>query len=281
VARRMRRFLLIAVAAGTTLLALAAPSGALPGDVTTVTRSFSADQGSSSFSLSCPKGSVALGGAPVSVPSGVDVGRSVPGDSTRGWLFSFSSQRAATVKAEVRCASARLPGKHVRFQLGTVSVTEIKVRAGSSLRVKLKCTSGLVPTGLGQDQTPVPDGGPRRPGAISIQSALPTGRGFILRVRNNGTATAEADYHMRCLRRTVDDQGLDVSKLSFRDQLGDSGRVKHACKRGQSALTTGWVLPSGATALRSSFLSSTRWGHWVFEPGRSRPRVKTALLCMS
>jgi hypothetical protein len=277
----MRRFLLIAVTAGTALLALAGPAGALPNDITTVSRSFAVDASHSNFRLACPKGSLALGGAPVRVPNGVDVGRSVPGESTRGWLFSFSSQRAATVKAEVRCASARLPGKHVRFQLGTVSVTEIQVRAGSSLRVRLKCTSGLVPTGLGQDQTPVPGGGPRQPGAISIQSALPTGRSFILRVRNNGTATAEADYHMRCLRRTVDGQGLDVSKLSFRDQLGDSGRVKHACKHGQSALTTGWVQPSGATTLRSSFLSSTRWGHWVFEPGQSRPSVKTALLCLS
>src|SRR4051794_23488866 len=276
----MGRTLLTAMAAGVTLLVLAAPAGALSGDVTTGTRSFNADQGSSSFGLSCPKGSLALGGAPVSVPSGVDVARSVPGASTRGWLFSFSTQSPATVTAEVRCASARFRGRRVHFQLGTVAANETKVRAGSSIRLKLNCTTSLVPTGLGQDQTPVPGGGPRRPGGISIQSALPTGRGFILRLRNDGTSTAEADFYMRCFKRTVEGHGIDVSKLSFRDKLGDSGRIKHACKRGQSALTTGWALP-GSTALRSSFLSSTRWGHWVFESGQSRPSVKTALLCMS
>jgi hypothetical protein len=278
----MRRFLLIAVAAGAALLALAAPAGsALPNDITTVTGIFSADQSHSNFKLACPKGSVALGGAPVRVPSGVAVGRSVPGESTRSWLFSFSSQAPATVKAEVRCASVRFPGKKVHFQLGTSAAFETKVPAGSTLRLKLTCTTGLVPTGLGQDQTPVPGGGPRTPGAISIQSALPTERAFILRLRNDGTSTAEGDYHLRCLKRTVAGRDLDVSKLSFRDKLGDPGRIKHACKHGQSALTTGWVLPSGATTLRSSFLSSTRWGHWVFDQGQSRPRVKTTLLCLA
>jgi hypothetical protein len=277
----MRRFLLTTCAAGAALLALAAPAGARRDDVRTVNRSFNLEQGSSNFKLSCPKGFVALSGGPRVVPTGVEIGRSVPGETRRSWLFSFSSQAPSAVRAEVRCGNVSFNGRHhVRYQLGTAAATEATVRAGSTLRVSIKCPSGLVPTGLGQDQTPVPGGGPRQPGAISIQSALLTNHGFVLRLRNNGTTTAEGDYHVRCLERTVDGQGLEVRKRTFRDQIGGSGHVKHACKRGQSALATGWVLPSTAT-LRSSYLSSIRWGHWDFQLGQSRPKVKTTLLCLA
>jgi hypothetical protein len=276
----MRRFLLISAAAGAALLALAAPAGARRGDVTTVTSSFTADQGDSNFKLSCPTGFVALSGGPWGLPAGVQVGRSEPAETRRSWLFSFSSQAPTPVRVEVRCGSVRFPGKKVHFELGTVAANETTVPAGSTLRLSLKCTSGLVPTGIGQDQTPVPDGGPRQPGAISIQSAVPSGRGFILRLRNDGTTTAEGDYFLRCLKRTIDGKGLEVSKQTFRDQLGDSSRIKHACGRGQAALASGWVL-SGGTKLSSSFLSSIRWGHWVFEPGGSQSNVKTELLCLA
>jgi hypothetical protein len=249
--------------------------------VTTETAFFNAKQGISSFKLSCPKGFVALGGGPVTLPAGVELGRSVPGETRRTWLFAFSSQAPARVKGEVRCGNVSFNGRRkVHFELQTNAATEATVAPGSTLRLKLKCTGGLVPTGIGQDQTPIPDGGPRQPGGISIQAALPAGRGFVLRLHNSGTSTAEGDYYLRCLKRTVDGEDMKVSTRTYSDQLGGSGRVKHACKHGQAALTTGWKLPSNTT-LHTSFLSSTRWGHWVFQYGQTKkPQVKTALLCL-
>jgi hypothetical protein len=277
----MGRFLLTAAAAGATLLVVAAPAGARRDDVRTVTKSFNASAGTSSFALTCPRGFVALGGGPVTLPDGVELGRSLPGQSRRSWLLGFSSQAPATVRGEVRCANVSFHGKRsVRYQLGTVAVNEITVAAGSSLRVNLKCTNGLVPTGIGQDQTPVPGGGPRRPGAIDIRAASPQGRGFVLRLHNGSTTRAEGDYYLRCLKRSVNGQRLKVGKHSFSDQLDASGQVGHSCKRGQSALTTGWSLVSPDISLRSTYLPGTRGGRWLFRYGRVPRRVKTALLCL-
>jgi hypothetical protein len=242
-------------------------------------------QGVSTFAGSCPRNYVALNGASFPTPGDVVPSYSGPGESLRRWRFGFDAGGPGTVRTTVRCGRTRFPRRvHVKFQVQSVARNDIRLGAGTTKKVALRCTEGHVPTGYGQDQSPGGATSPRDPGAIDFQSVVPHKHGITFGLRNDTSEAAKVNVFMRCWQRKIRGRTSPVEPRSFRDKVraGKGKRVKHSCRRGEFALATGWSIPRGSqVSLSSSRPDGSRRGRWAFDNDGGASNVRTSLLCLS
>jgi hypothetical protein len=240
-----------------------------------------------SLTLTCPNTAVALHAAPVRIPSGVRVVNSAPGDNVRRWTLRFASvaRKRRRVTAGLRCVRLALPSavRGVIVRVNTISLPNLRVRAGATRQRALRCPRGYVPTGQGV-------GASTR--AISLSAAIPNRRGWAFRIRNRGNSAARASIRIRCLQRLVSGRRNGAKEtLAFRvRRVGynfpvRSGRNRSAdgrCAPSRFSLGTGVSIDrSDNISLLRSFPSGSRKGWWFFRnPGPPEP-VRAYLLCLS
>jgi hypothetical protein len=258
-------------------LALFTPSGAGAQPVTPVSVSKSSTvpaNGSRSLTLRCPGASVALNGAPTSL-----VGTSsVPGTRPRAWTFRFTAGAAPrTVGAVLRCVRLKLPAgvRGVGLVVGTRWSPRLTLAPASARQVEVRCQSGQMPTGWGLERlqgTPVD--------AVAVAAAVPTARGFALRLENTGAVDASALVLIRCLKRAQRAGNGQTHRFARRVARFEGGTT-HSCRPSEYSVAAGASLdPVGDAVLRSAYPTGTRGARWAFG-GASDALPVTSLVCLS
>ena len=83
----------------------------------------------------------------------------------------------------------------------------VRVAAGSTVNLSLRCPSGYIPTGQGVGVSTR---------AVKLVAAVPNRRGWSFRVENNGGSMARANASIRCLQRVaVGRRGGARTSLAF------------------------------------------------------------------
>jgi hypothetical protein len=243
--------------------------------------------GARSLTLTCPANAVALHAAPVRLPSGVRVADSAPGHDVRRWSLRFASvaRRSRSVSATVRCVRLHLPAgiSDVTLRVSTTSRDKLRVPAGSSVQVPLRCAPGFIPAGQGVGA------GTR---AVSVSDAVPNGNGWVFRIENNGKSAAAASARIRCLQRVVRGRRkgattrlrFDVKHVTFSVPIRKGRRRSFtgSCARDRFSLGTGISIDrtDDITLLRSFPLGS-RGGSWFLRNRGAAEPVTGYLLCLS
>jgi hypothetical protein len=257
----------------------ASAAGAPVVETSSVERSATVAAGATrTLTVGCPGAAVAVGGA---APSGFATLRaSVPLADGRRWRFRFAAgTRARRVSAAVRCVALRLPAG-----IGGVSLVvssrfdpDLEVPAGQTARAALACPPRRLPTGWGVE---------RARAAVEVAAAVPTRSGWRFAFRNTGPATAVVTPHIRCLGRRQRARGgathaFAWRRAAFADTTGGArSEVRHACRRGEAALSTGFALdPAGDLRARAAAPAGARGGRWTF--GGPRASAETTLICLS
>jgi hypothetical protein len=266
-------------------LALAGPGAAEAAIGRSVLKSNKIDTGNPAFTVSCPKGTVALNGAPYRTSSAIVPALSAPSGS-RKWRFGYASGEDATVRTALRCVRTAARRGSVRYRLGTKRRRAVRLQPDAARRIRLTCPRGLIPSGYGFDESegssPQAD-----PGAIDFYEIYPSRRSVRFGLRNDTSEPSQVSVYLRCFSRTARSRRARrravVKRRTFRDRLaGDRDkRVRHQCRKGEFALLTGWRLPrNGSVYVDSSYPQRARRGRWLLENLGSRRRVRTVLLCM-
>jgi hypothetical protein len=266
------------------LLALSAQPAFAEGR--SVTRRVQLREGANAFTVSCPRKFAALNGGTYPTASDVLPSISAPGKGLRQWRFGFDAGGPANVRVVVRCERLKFPRRvHAKFQVHTAAKNKLTVGSGATRKVTLRCPKGHVPTGYGQNQTPTGEGQDRDAGAIDFYLVKATKRGFVFGLRNQSTETAQVDLFIRCLRRKLRGRLAKVRVRKFKRQTvpaNGSRRLRHACRRGDFALATGWSFGSGSgVALTSTRPAGKRRARWAFDNGGDRAKVRTSILCLA
>jgi len=243
--------------------------------------------GARSLTLTCRADAVALHAAPVRLPSGVRVAASDPGRDVRRWSLRFASvaRRSRSVTATLRCVRLHLPVgvSGVTLRVSTTSRTKLRVPAGSSVQLPLRCAPGFIPAGQGVGA------GTR---AVSVSTAVPNGDGWVFRIENKGNSAATASARIRCLQRAVRGRRngaitrlrFDVKHLAFSVPVrsGKSRSFTGSCAPDRFSLGTGISIDGtdDITLLRSFPLGS-REGSWFLRNRGAAEPVRGYLLCLS
>jgi hypothetical protein len=265
------------------LCALPAAAGAAP---TVVPSSVSGSVklpagGARSLKLTCPATAVALHGAVTRLPSGVRIADSRPGDAdARRWTFRFASaaRAAREVSATVRCVRLDLPAgvTGVVVRVGNLSRPRLRVKAGSSRRLTLRCQPGYTPVGYGMGVSTR---------AVELAAAVPGERGWSFRLANGGNSPARVMARIRCLQRVAagSKHGAGV-RLAFKVTQSFSSRrgpsFSTDCTRRRFSVATGfWVGDDSGLSLNTTYPRRRSNGRWLFEGGAQR--VRGYLICLS
>jgi len=243
--------------------------------------------GSKSLTLTCPGSAVALHAAPVRLPSGVRVAESGPGDDARRWTLRLASVagKARKASATLRCVTLQLPSgfSNVTVRVSTEARPKLRVPAGSSLAVGLRCPSGYTPTGQGVGMSTR---------AVRLVAAVPNRRGWSFRFENNGESAATANARIRCLQRVVvGTRGGTSARLTFAVKRvahntpirsGKSRATSGSCAPDHFSLGTGISLDrDDDISLLRSYPFGGREGSWFFRNRGAAEPVKSYLLCLS
>ena len=277
-----------------TLAVLAAPASALAAD-TVVPSSVAASTtvpagGSSTLTLRCPGTAVALNAAVTRRGAGVTVRRSIPGAGSGLWRFRLSATpgaRSRGVRAVLRCVRLRLPAgtAPARLFVSTRRPPAIRVPAGTSSTLEVRCPAGYLGTGYGFER------GARRD--LTLGAAEPKAGGWDFRTENGGDTPASARLSVRCLKRTVDASRagaptqLDfaVARLVFSDLVGQrpgsGGAFRHTCARRQFSVATGHVLDFDDPLLvTGGGPVGPRRGRWTFRRASADDVMTSFLVCL-
>jgi hypothetical protein len=281
----------LALCTSLTIALLAAPASALAANVV-VPSSVAASTtvpagGATTLSLHCPAEAVALNAAIARRGSAVTLRRSIPGADPGEWRFRLSGGRAVNreVRAVLRCVRLQLPigVSGTRLVVSTKRPPGIRIPAGSSTPLEVRCRPGFGATGYGLDR------GARRD--VKIAEAVPSAGGWRFRLENTGAAPVSARLSVRCLKRTVGARRSGApTQMSFRTaQRGFSDTIApghtnflHSCRRSEFSLATGSVVDAaGSIALSASHPSRARGGRWAFSHASTGDQVQTFLVCLS
>jgi hypothetical protein len=270
-------------AAMVVLLALPAGANAAPTVVaSSVNGSVTVPAGGArSLKLRCPATSVALHAAVTRLPSGVRIAGSTTGDAqARRWTFRFASAARArrAVSATVRCVRLDLPAgvTGVVVRVGNLSRPGLRVKAGATKKLTLRCQPGYTPTGYGVGVSTR---------AVELAAVVPGKRGWSFRFANRGDSAAEVTARIRCLQRVAagskDGAGVRLTfkvTRSFASRRGPS--FSSGCARERFSVATGfWAGGDDALSLRTTFPRGESNARWLFEGGTRR--VRGYLVCLS
>lgn len=243
--------------------------------------------GARSLTLTCPGTAVALHAAPVRLPSGVRVTNSGPSDDVRRWTLRFGSVARASrrVSATLRCVRLDLPNgvTDVTVRVSTDNRPSVRVAAGSTVNLSLRCPSGYIPTGQGVGVSTR---------AVKLVAAVPNGRGWAFRVENNGGSMARANASIRCLQRVASGRrggartrlAFGVKRMAYNGQVrsGKSRSISGTCARGRFSVSTGLSLdPGDDISLLRSYPFDSRDAKWFFSHRGAPEPVTSYLLCLS
>jgi hypothetical protein len=239
--------------------------------------------GTTSLTLGCPRGGVALSGSVIAMSPDVTLRDSLPGGVT-GWAFRLTG--TGNARAAVRCVRVPPTGglrrSTVRVSARTFDGT---VPAHSSLRATLRCARGFAPTGYGLQQG--------SSGTATVAVARPGRRAWTFVLENDGNGDTRPRLHARCLARTATATGpsgsarhpLVVQVAGFRDRVngGARRRVTHRCPAGHFSAGTGHSLPvSDDIEATRAFAFRSRLGRWTFvNPGGGAETARSFLTCLS
>jgi hypothetical protein len=273
----VRATTLAAVAA----VALPAAAQARVVDPVTVVRSVTAPAGeTASMTLKCPTRAVALNGAATTALADTD---SIPGGNARRWTFrAKAGASAVTTRAVLRCVRLRLPNRVNGVGLAVETKIEpvFEVPAGSTQRVGIRCSRGMVPTGWGLERTGAANG-------LNIAGARPTKRGWSFLVENTGATGAEGTLYTRCLERrqraaTGQTHAFSTRVVSFTETLEGPGTISRNCRRSEFSVSTGVSLPAADDiVLTGTGPHARRTGEWVFAQPNGTIGVRTSIVCLS
>jgi hypothetical protein len=233
-----------------------------------------------SLTLTCPKGSVALNGAPTT--SGAY--DSIPSTNPRRWTFRFAAQPGGkhTAAAVLRCVRLRIPDgvAGVGLVVGTRWSQRLDIPGKSTSRFELNCNSGQLPTGWA-----VRRGAAEEARRLTTAAVVPTRRGFVFRLENTGSASASALLHIRCLQKTQ--RASSHQRHTFRTRVASfaasaADSATHSCRPSEFSVSTGFSIdPAADLLLATSYPSGQRAGNWSFRGRTESAPVTTKLLCLS
>ena len=266
-------------------LALAAPGTADAALGRSLVKQKKVTTGNPAFTISCPRGTVAVNGAPYRTSSAIVPALSAP-VGRRKWRFGYAAGEEATLRVALRCVRTRARRGSVRYRVSNRRRRAVRLSPDATRRIRLRCPRGTVPAGYGFDQSegssPQAD-----PGAIDFYEVRPSGRTVRFGLRNDSSEPSQMSVHLRCFSRRSSSRGVrrraTVKRRTFRDRLraDRDKRVRHQCRKGEFALMTGWQFPRrGSVYVDSSYPQEARKGRWLVENLGGRRRVRTILQCM-
>jgi hypothetical protein len=225
-----------------------------------------------SLTLKCPERAVALNGAAPNASS------SIPGANARRWTFHFSRSGSAVL----RCVRLRLP-ERVRG-VGVVVESKIQpifeVPPGSTVRIDMRCSRGMIPTGWGLERAGADNG-------LTIAGAVPSKKGWTFAVENAGTLGAAGTLNARCLEKrqrasSGQHHSFSTRIVSFTEQIEGSTSTSRSCRQAEYAVGTGVSLPAtDDITLAGTTLVGDRGGEWSFAQGNGATAITTSLICLA
>jgi hypothetical protein len=243
--------------------------------------------GASTVRLHCPSSAVALNGAVTRRGAGVTVRRSSPGDDPGSWGFRVAAAEGASHRAAsmvLRCVRLELPAglSSASLQLNTRRESDIRVPAGGTVSVQVRCGAAWIATGYGLDRGTRED--------VLVDSAVPTAHGWDFVLENTRSTTASVSMSARCLKRIVTADGgsaqlrFRAARPSFEHVIvtGGTPTLLHSCGPGRFSLATGFTLdPLDPIELGWGSPVRRRGGRWTLRRASAGDRVSASLVCLN
>jgi CubicO group peptidase (beta-lactamase class C family) len=185
------------------------------------------------FSVSCPRGFVAVSGGIAGPAGGARLLGLTPRDM-RAFGFRFANPGAAA-RVKVAVACRRSSGPELRL---TRLERRLAVPAAGFASAVLRCPRQTTPAGSGVDL---------RGAGVTLRRVTANLRGFSFTVHNGAGKPATAQLYGNCLTAVrpagAAAEPLRVEITSFTDLVSPGARaLRHACRRGWLSLGTGYAL---------------------------------------
>jgi hypothetical protein len=239
------------------------------------------------FTVTCPRGYLALGAGISRPASGVTLVGIRPAGA-RTFTFRFGNpptNPAQHVTVAVSCV--KFPSKALIRPKVVPVRSKLTVAPGRAKAAALLCPLGAFPAGWGADLAPVRSQHgylPGPAGRVSVRKALMHLRGFSFSLRNRGVKAQSVSLYGTCLAAVrsagASREKLHVRIITFgRPVQPGSQRIVKRCPTGWISLTAGYGLRSPVTTINGAAAIGAGGRWWLASDAVGSTVVDVQLVC--